>query len=162
MRKTARNKHELEEAVAILQQAAELAVLNEKVFIHYQLGLAYRDRWLNENERFMYTPVPFKALKNIKQNARCDSSSHGYEYLVQANTNFRMSCELDPHHSRCFVDLARTYASLCNDTEARINFEKALSCPVDPNQNEYTRDLCCYRREQWHAFSETYFGYRRS
>ena len=74
-----------------------------------------------------------------------------------------MSCELDPHHCRCIVDLARTYASLSNDTEARINSEKTLGCLVDPEESNYNKDLGNYRHERWEAFTRpnTNVRYRR-
>ena len=147
IRRTARNKYEMDDAINMLNTAVRLAP--EKDFAFYQLGLAYRVLWLNELDQSHHS---FSSLNGRTDNPRCGSGSPGFESLVKANSNFLKVCQLRPNHCRCLVDLARTCISLGDVDKAGKFFEKAMRLPVGDTLDHYNKSLKGYCQQQWSSF----------
>ena len=130
LRKIARDKCELKDAIRILKRSMKLKLT------HHQLGLSYRVLFLAEDDEWTGNsntlhPHYFYRLKGREEISRCDERSPGYKYLNKATECFRTAFRLNPCCSYS-VDLARSYKSLGREANVRecvLETRRLLSSP---------------------------------
>ena len=148
-RKLAANCTELRESIELLSEAVRLDPKRDLAY--HQLGLAYRVLWLYERShgderqfqgnRHQTSETLkqrwFRHLHTKEDNPLANPNhDRGFNYLKQANENFRKACETRKSDSCLYwIDLARTYASLGRVDEACSSIERAVIVP-DDNKNE--------------------------